>query len=432
MCLEDKDHHHSEKTASVLVPYGHLKGKLTPLPRVVDHREEQTEGDIRNQGTAGTCTSFGTASSIDHSVTRWSGTSSHVSTMELWGRYHQTDLGDGAHRRPSGQTFASEDAWPYDPKLAWTWRDCPTGGAAGRAEGPCGKPVDKAKLAELAKKPAVVVEQVEWLPKDFQIMRQKIAGGEDPVFAMKLPPHFVPIGKPGAKYIADYQDEAGGHALSLAGYYLGDKGDNYYLVHNSWGPNWGDGGYAWVHEATLAKHMMNGFGIIDARPINGEKSHREGKTCPAGHAPDSHTGACAAECKDGSPMHNGVCPEASDCPAGFVNPLGVSASVPPRATRGRTTRSTSRGSAARVAARTRCPRSSASARRSRASSRAPRRASARRRMSTALTLRRVSTHDEVRSRLLPSAPAAANPSVPPPRGQGAEGVSRLAVSFPPP
>ena len=31
---------------------------------------------------------------------------------------------------------------------------------------PCGKPVDKAKLSEVEKKPAVIVEQVEWLPKD--------------------------------------------------------------------------------------------------------------------------------------------------------------------------------------------------------------------------------------------------------------------------
>jgi hypothetical protein len=319
MCLEDKDHHHSEKTASVLIPYGHLKGKLTPLPRVVDHRDEKTEGDVRNQGPAGTCTSFGTASAIDHSVARWEGTASHVSTMELWGRYHQEDLGD-ALIASVGQTFASEDSWPYDPKLAWTWRDCHKGGP--KTEGACGKPVDKSRLEELEKKPVVIVEQVEWLPKDFELIRRKIAGGEDPVFAMKLPRQFKPVGKVGSKYIADYRDEAGGHALALAGYALGEKGDNYYLIHNSWGTTWGDGGYAWIHEATLAKHMQNGFGIIDARPVKGERAHREGKTCPTGHAPDSLTGACEAECKDGGPTHNGVCPEASDCPAGFVNLWG--------------------------------------------------------------------------------------------------------------
>jgi C1A family cysteine protease len=319
MCIEEKNHEKEEKTARVLIPYGHLRGKLHPLPKVVDHREEQTEAEVRNQGTAGTCTSFGTAGAIDHSVTRWTGTASRVSVMELWARYHQPDLTD-ALIASVGQTLASEDAWPYDPKVAWPWRACPKAG--GKSEGPCGKPVDKAKLDEVSKHPAVMVEQVEWLPKDFEIMRQKIAGGEDPIFAIKLPRHFAPVGAVGAKYIPDYKEEAGGHALSLAGYAIGEKGDNYYLVHNSWGPTWGDGGYAWIHEATLAKHMMNGFGIVDARPINGEKAHREGKTCPAGHAPDSLTGACEAECKEGGPMHNGVCPELSDCPTGFVNLFG--------------------------------------------------------------------------------------------------------------
>jgi len=319
MCLEDKNHEKNEKTARVLIPYGHLKGKLAPLPKVVDHREEQTEGDVRQQGTAGTCTTFSTAAAIDHSVTRWSGSPSHVSTMELWGRYHQTDLGD-ALIATVGQTFAPEDLWPYDSKVAWAWRDCPK--ASGTGDGACGKPVDKAKVAELEKKPIVVIEQVEWLPKDFELMRQKIAAGEDPIFAMRLPRHFKPVGKAGSQYIPDYQDEAGGHAMAIAGYALGDKGDNYFLLHNSWGPKWGDGGYAWIHEATLAKHMMKGFGIVDARPINGAKAHREGKTCPAGHAPDSLTGACEAECKAGGPTHNGVCPELSDCPKGFVNLFG--------------------------------------------------------------------------------------------------------------
>ncbi len=320
MCLEDKNHDKDQKVVHPLVPYALMKGKLRPLPKVVDHRDDNTEGEVRNQGKAGTCTAFGTSAAIDHSVSRWVGNSAHVCAMEVWGRYHQTDLGD-ALIASVGQTFASEDAWPYNAATAWEWRDCPKA-APGKAEAPCGKAVDKAKLAELEKKPAVIVEQVEWLPKDFELLRRKIAAGEDPVFAIHLPRHFKPVGKAGSRYIADYKEEAGGHALAFAGYAMGEKGDNYYLIHNSWGPTWGDGGYAWIHEATLQKHMMNGFGVVDARPVSGERAHRDGRVCPAGHAPDSLTGACEAECKEGGPTHNGVCPELSDCPAGLVNLWG--------------------------------------------------------------------------------------------------------------
>lgn len=327
MCLEEKNHEKEEKTARVLIPYGHLKGKLHPLPKVVDHREESTEAEVRNQGTAGTCTTFGTAAAIDHAVSNWTGSPSRVSVMELWARYHQPELGDALIASVQ-QTFAQEEAWPYEAKEAWSWRECPHG--AGKNEGPCGKPVDHTRLSEVSKKPAVIVEQVEWLPKDFELIRQKIAGGQDPIIALKVPRHFGTVGKVGAKYVPDYHDAVGGHAVSLAGYYVGDKGDNYYLVHNSWGPKWGDGGYAWIHEATLAHHMQNGFGIVDARPVNGAKAHREGKTCPAGHAPDSYTGACMAECKEGGPTHNGVCPELSDCPTGFVNLFGECVGAAPK------------------------------------------------------------------------------------------------------
>lgn len=328
MCLEERNHEKNEKVARVLVPYGHFREKRAPLPRVVDHREEHTESEVRNQGTAGTCTTFATASAIDHSVTRWSGVPSHISTMELWGRYHQPSLPD-ALIATVGQTFAAEDLWPYNAKAAWPWRNCERGREVGKAEGPCGRPVDREKLSELERRPEIIVEQVEWLPSDFEVIRHKIAGGQDPVFAIKLPRHFKPVGKPGSRYIPDYKDEAGGHALALAGYAIGDKGDNYYLIHNSWGPGWGDDGYAWMHEATIARHMLKGFGIIDARPIKGAKAHREGKVCPRGHAPDSLTGGCEEECKEGGPKHNGICADPHDCPAGYVNLFGECVAAAP-------------------------------------------------------------------------------------------------------
>ena len=169
MCLDDKSHDKNEKLAKLLVPFAHLKDKMGPLPKVVDHREDKTEAEVRNQGSAGTCTAFGTSAAIDHYVSMWTGEPSHVSTMELWGKYHHPDLGD-ALIAMVGQTLGSEEAWPYNAKEAWEWRSCGKGEKSG---GPCGKAVDKAKLGELEKKPVVVIEQVQWLPKDFELIRHK-------------------------------------------------------------------------------------------------------------------------------------------------------------------------------------------------------------------------------------------------------------------
>jgi hypothetical protein len=117
--------------------------------------------------------------------------------------------------------------------------------------------------------------------------------------------------------------------MSIAGYAMfseeekgGAGGNNYYLLHNSWGSKWGDGGYAWIHEATIAKHMHGSFGVIDARPLNGIVAQSHGVTCADPQVPDSILATCVEPCPDMSPPHAGVCPEPADCPAGFVNLTG--------------------------------------------------------------------------------------------------------------
>jgi hypothetical protein len=336
VCLDEKEQARLERTATVLVPYEKLSAKLPPPPAVVDHRADGVEAAVRNQGHAGTCTTFGTSAAIDHSVARWTGAPAHVSVMQIWARYHQTSLSE-ALSGSAGKTLAAEETWPYDAALAWTWRDCPKKPPAKPDPRPCGQPVDEARLAAADAKPAVLVEQVELLPRDFELMRAKLAAGQDLVIAMRLGAHFKPVGAPGSRYVPDYDDEAGGHILAISGYAMmrgggggGAGGDNYYLLHNSWGTKWGDGGYAWIHEATLVKHMGSRFGIVDARPAgNGPRAHRGGQSCKGGLAPDSATGECAPECSDGSPQHGGVCPDPGDCPRGYVNLVGTCVAAAP-------------------------------------------------------------------------------------------------------
>jgi hypothetical protein len=46
--------------------------------------------------------------------------------------------------------------------------------------------------------------------------------------------------------------QVGGHAYALAGYKVLGTGERAYRIENSWGPEWGDNGGAWMHESTLA------------------------------------------------------------------------------------------------------------------------------------------------------------------------------------
>jgi hypothetical protein len=121
----------------------------------------------------------------------------------------------------------------------------------------------------------------------------------------------------------------------LAGYVHFPR-ETYFLAHNSWGPRWGDGGYAWLHEATLRTWMREAV-AVDAEPLalgpGGRPARSRGETtCAGGLVIDSVRGACSPACPDGSPRHDGVCPVAGQCPGAYVNLTGACVLAAPAVT----------------------------------------------------------------------------------------------------
>jgi hypothetical protein len=128
----------------------------------------------------------------------------------------------------------------------------------------------------------------------------------------------------------------GGHMISLVGYHGEGKG-TYFLLKNSWGPKWGENGYAWVHSATLAKFMFSVFDF-DAEPVEPSSTRRPvGKNgsvdaCAAGQVPDTVTCACKPTCASGGPETNGFCGDTDGCDAGEVNVSGECVLAAPKVT----------------------------------------------------------------------------------------------------
>jgi KDEL-tailed cysteine endopeptidase len=57
------------------------------------------------------------------------------------------------------------------------------------------------------------------------------------------------------------------HAVTLVGYGVSPMGNNYWLVKNSWGSGWGEGGYFRIHRTynypgTCGILMMNSYAAI--------------------------------------------------------------------------------------------------------------------------------------------------------------------------
>jgi Papain family cysteine protease len=331
----DANYGHIEHASVPLVPYSILHTNAVPLPRVVDHRLEGTEGPVRNQGASPDCTAFSMAAAVDHAVDRWIGKPSDVSVMQVWARYHDASMveADSANLE---QPLAQDSDWPYSDHTATSWlsaHSCQSWHEQGVV---CGKPVDTSRLHQLDGRGVAQITDIAKLDQanDTQAMKIKLAAGQDIWIGLHVgsflscsPGRCNLAGKPGARYVQDFDaTQQSGHALVISGYATLPH-STYFLLHNSWGTAWGDSGYAWIHEATLRRNIGEGY-VIDAHPMDTASSSRlprqKGHTsCGASLVPDSISAQCVPPCPDGSPRHNAVCPVANQCATGYVNLTGA-------------------------------------------------------------------------------------------------------------
>jgi len=350
-----------------------------PLPSLVDHRRDGTEGKIREQGEVGACTAFSLASTIDHAIARNGGKAGDIAVLHLWSRY-ATGYKEDATATNLDRPIAPELAWPYDAKAACRWvasEDC--GNYCAFKGAKCGTP-DKDARAKADAAGVAKLASVTRVKLNTETIVAVLAKGQDVWFGMALDaPTFEKLkGKDVVSPDFDGRETGAGHAMSIVGYRVQDS-KTFFLLKNSWGTSWGDQGYAWMHEDTLLRNADKAFvvettpiGIATPAPIpsalptaiptilpttlptsppttpppkpsskpsasSPEPTAFPGipfpipfpftplptSTCKKGEVPDAASGVCGKPCADGSAPLGGKCASKGACPDGYVELFGL-------------------------------------------------------------------------------------------------------------
>jgi hypothetical protein len=305
------------------------------LPDAVDHRNDGTEGPIKDQGQVGACTALSLSSAMDNAIRRQNKPDT-VSPLHIWSHYGYPDIqtaGDDNVNR----SIVAWDAWPYDERVACELDKTPPDPATGAADcgpytpavsvgGASGDPQLQAKIRSSDSTGRWRVSEFDEIPNEPDTIAAVLATGADVWVSMNIGSTWM---SPAGDTIADWTSDQveGGHATLLAGY-RHKNGQRQFLVHNSWGSDWADAGYGWISENALKQFFKNAYKVVvvdsasSSAPLTGSNALTD-DDCGEGQLVDSVTGRCAPMCSDDRRPANGQCPS----PAAAAKPQ---AAPPPK------------------------------------------------------------------------------------------------------
>lgn len=287
---------------------GAADGPSVPLPEAVDLRAMGFDGPVKNQESVGACTAFSLSTVMDSAI-RKIGFQDTISPLHVWSNYGVPSMGVAGDGNVDGM-ITLDDVWPYDAAKACKFMSYPDddcGLVYGVERGSAKRdPIlmqEKGRADESGKYRLEAVEQFS-APHNPDEMAAVLAGGDAIWIAFSM--NVQAWRTDGNGVVPDYSNvQREGHAVALIGYRPHGNGRQF-LIHNSWGPTWGQGGYAWISEEMIRQHTRSAYKI---RVTDGSMPPPQpgANGCPQGQAPDVVVGRCANLCPSGSPPAAGVC-----------------------------------------------------------------------------------------------------------------------------
>jgi hypothetical protein len=286
------------------------------FPDTVDHREQNLEGPIKNQGAVGSCTAHSLSSALDNAAIRAGNLkpgdrTAMTSPMHVWSRYGLPNMGAAADSNIA-QPVAVYNDWQQNDAEACEMFQGTGSFATDCAEAFGVKPNswrdDKSLMAKYDKSQAEgsykisSIEKLEAEPPNMDEVLSVLSSGTDIWAAMSIDGRSWSNRSMKNAVVPDWGDSGSGHAILISGYRQTPSGRQF-LIHNSWGESWGEKGYAWVSEKMLTKNMYQAYKVKITNGV--PKQDLTDDDCAPDELIDLGTGLCAVLCPDDSRPNNG-------------------------------------------------------------------------------------------------------------------------------
>jgi hypothetical protein len=299
-------------TGGVVSPTDNGGGQVSEnFPSSIDHRALNLESPVKNQGQVGSCTAHSLSAALDNAAIRAGrlkvgDSANEASPIHVWSRYGQPDMGAAADGNIS-QPVGPLSIWPQSDTDA-----CKIMQNNGDYADECGEvlgvkpgswqsdPVLMKKYNDSQSHGLYKIAAVEKLDSPVQIndMISVLATGADLWVAMQVDTTAWSNRSMKNAVIPDWTRDSGGHAIVISGYRDTGSGKQF-MIHNSWGASWGDGGYAWISEAMVNKYMYYAYQVKITNPV--PKDQLTDDDCAPDELVDLGTGLCAPMCGDNRP-----------------------------------------------------------------------------------------------------------------------------------
>jgi hypothetical protein len=256
------------------VAYVPRQAAMGSLPTHIDLRAHGLSGPTKDQAMVGACAGFAMSTVMDNAARRV-GRVDVVAPLHVFSKYANRS---GFSEALLHQPITVEPVWPYDPARACRL-------AAGGLEASCGQHYgvqpasgyndpylmgERSRADHNGRWRIDRYEEIATEPVDLDQLALIVASGEAIWVSIRFHRPAWQVLSGGGDQLPYYpaSDTGGAHAVTIEGYRAGPVGRDF-LIHNSWGRDWGRGGFAWINERMVATHLLYAYRarVVDATMV---------------------------------------------------------------------------------------------------------------------------------------------------------------------